>query len=192
VSRITSNSISISSISSERWCSALQLKTFTIPTMERCQVTIDSVIPLSQELTHGQLLWQKKRLIMRLELQQRRRLKSLRLRDSLESNLILKSLLMKLAQTANMIPHQSLNFQRLPKGDQLNQERSSMPTVTALRTMSRNHKKNSMHSESQSSEKLAMISTTPRTVNSQVMSDMEKILNLLRLTQLAKQKLPSM
>jgi hypothetical protein len=67
-----------------------------------------------------------------------------------------------------------------------------MPTVTALRTMSRNHKKNSMRLESQSSEKPAMISTTQRTVNFQVMSDMVKIPNLLRLTQLAIQKLPSM
>lgn len=131
VLRITLNSISMNLINSERWYSAPQLKTFTTPITERCQVTIDLVIPPSQELTHGLLLWLKKRLITKPELPSIKRHKNLRPRASLEFNLMLNSHLMRLALTVNMIPHQSSNFQRLPKRDHMNQERSSMLTVMA-------------------------------------------------------------
>jgi len=97
---------------------------------------------------------------------QKKKAQELEAKGFTEFNLILKSLLMKLAQTVSMIKHQSSSFQRLPKRDHMNQERSSMLMAMALRTTSKNHKKSLICSESQCSEKPALIFTTLRMASS--------------------------
>ena len=137
VLKTTLNWININLINSERWSSVHQLRICIILITEKCQVILDSETLQSQELTHGLTLWLERRLSMRLESQLRQRLKSLRLRASQEFNLTPKSICnsMRLMPIVTTIPHQSSNFQRLPKRAHMNQERLLMPMEMALKIM---------------------------------------------------------